>query len=188
MESSSSPSHAEAPSSSARRTGDARDETTTVWLEEALDAALDAIGTAALVSDRNGHVVIANDAGRQLYLAEGAKQIARAISDARRGRTSRFEVRALRRDARGYVLAVLRPDNLSTDERLERAGARYGLSTAQTGVLKLVSRGMSNLDVAAALGISERTVEAHVTKILAKLAVTSRAAAVARALGDDDGA
>ncbi len=152
-----------------------------------MDAALDAIGTAALVADRGNHVVIANEAGKQLYLAEGAKPIARAIADARRGRASRFEVRPLKRDGRGYVLAVLRPENPSTDERLERAGTRYGLSTAQTGVMKLISRGLSNLDIAATLGISERTVEAHVTQILLRLGVTSRAAAVARALGDDDG-
>jgi DNA-binding NarL/FixJ family response regulator len=55
------------------------------------------------------------------------------------------------------------------------------LTTRELEVLRLVAQGQSNKEAAAALGLSEHTVHRHVSNILNKLYVLSRAAAVAQA-------
>jgi ATP/maltotriose-dependent transcriptional regulator MalT len=54
---------------------------------------------------------------------------------------------------------------------------RHGLSDRELEVLRLVARGRSNRDIAAALVISEHTVARHVQNIFRKLGVSSRTAA-----------
>lgn len=55
------------------------------------------------------------------------------------------------------------------------------LTPRETEVLRLITQGASNRDIAAALVISERTVKSHITHILGKLGVASRTQAAARA-------
>lgn len=57
-----------------------------------------------------------------------------------------------------------------------------GLTPREMDVLRLIVHGNSNRSIAAALFLSERTVENHVTHILAKLGLESRTAATAFAL------
>jgi DNA-binding CsgD family transcriptional regulator len=63
--------------------------------------------------------------------------------------------------------------------RLGGADAGHGLSPRELEVLRLVAAGATNRAIAAELVLSERTVDRHVSNILAKLAVPSRAAATA---------
>lgn len=56
------------------------------------------------------------------------------------------------------------------------------LTNREAGVLAGMVRGDSNRQIAGELGITEATVKAHVTKILAKLGVAQRTQAVAQAL------
>jgi DNA-binding NarL/FixJ family response regulator len=76
-----------------------------------------------------------------------------------------------------------RPDleRLETSARSDRSGDHHGLSPRELEVLRLVASGETNRAIAAALVISERTVDRHVSNIYAKLGVSSRAAATARA-------
>ena len=72
---------------------------------------------------------------------------------------------------------------------LAQAGTSRSVSTSKTGaialtdreveVLEAVARGERNKEIALHLGISERTVKAHLTSVYNKLGVDSRAAAVA---------
>lgn len=57
------------------------------------------------------------------------------------------------------------------------------LSPRELDVLRLLARGRSNKQIAAQLGLGLRTVESHVSRLLAKLGVASRTEAVAYALG-----
>jgi NarL family two-component system response regulator LiaR len=74
-------------------------------------------------------------------------------------------------------------------ERLLKQAARFPtrpvlleagekLSARELGVLKMTARGLSNKDVASALGIKERTVKGHLADIFSKLRVASRTEAV----------
>ena len=59
--------------------------------------------------------------------------------------------------------------------------ASAGLTAREIQVLRLVAQGETNRSIGASLGLSERTVDRHVSNILAKLDVPSRTAATALA-------
>ncbi len=54
------------------------------------------------------------------------------------------------------------------------------LSPRQAQVARLIAAGLRNAEIASRLGLSERTVEKHVSAVLDRLDVTSRAAVAAR--------
>jgi DNA-binding CsgD family transcriptional regulator len=89
------------------------------------------------------------------------------VAEAEKGR--------LDRDAVNAVLA-------SAGHRIERGRVRRsaypgGLSDRETEVLRLVSRGLTNKEVAAKLDTSARTVGHHLAHVYEKIGVTTRAAA-----------
>lgn len=75
--------------------------------------------------------------------------------------------------------------------RLERESAAFatrrpaGLSPREVEILRLIAAGNTNRAIAAAVGISERTVDRHVSNIFTKLDVSTRAAATAFAYEHD---
>ena len=77
---------------------------------------------------------------------------------------------------RQHIEAVSR-----TASAWERGTAAAQLTPRETDVLSLLAQGMSNAEVATALFVSVATVRSHVHHILRKLAVRSRAEAVAHA-------
>lgn len=113
-------------------------------------------------------------------------------------------VRALRAGARGYVLKSAGPDAIGraitavahgdtwftgpVGERVRAAMAgshRRGpiaeLSARESEVLDLVARGIDNHAIGRRLFLSTKTVQNHVSTIMGKLSVNTRAEAVARA-------
>ncbi len=117
-------------------------------------------------------------------------------------------LRGLRAGARGYLLkdvdrqtlfdairAAARGETLLKPEMLGRLLARVeaappghtpsetlGLTGREGEVLSAVARGERSKEIALHLGISERTVKAHLASIYNKLGVDSRAAAISAAL------
>lgn len=100
---------------------------------------------------------------------------------------------ALRAGAIGYVLKHAEPDDLLDAIRAAAAGdspldpkaarvlledrtgrADRSLSAREEEVLRLVASGLANKLIARRLGITERTVKAHLTNIFASLGVTDR--------------
>jgi DNA-binding CsgD family transcriptional regulator len=70
-------------------------------------------------------------------------------------------------------------------ERLLAVGLPDGLTAREVDVLRLVSTGRSNPEIAAALFLSEKTVARHLSNIFTKIGVTSRTAAAAYAHDHD---
>jgi DNA-binding NarL/FixJ family response regulator len=100
---------------------------------------------------------------------------------------------ALQAGAAGYVLKTIKHDELTAAIRAVHRGetvttamsaatqlASGPLSQRELEVLGLIRQGFSNDEIASVLGISERTVRAHITAILATLRAADRAQAVAR--------
>jgi DNA-binding NarL/FixJ family response regulator len=118
--------------------------------------------------DDDDSVHAAIRAGARGYLVKGAQpaEIERAIRGVANGEVVLGAAAARRAQLH------LRP----TGGRLFRE-----LSDREEEVLELVARGLDNRAIAHRLGVSEKTVRNHVSNIFTKLAVSSRAEAVARA-------
>ncbi|MBN8564446.1 MAG: response regulator transcription factor [Leptolyngbya sp. UWPOB_LEPTO1] len=102
--------------------------------------------------------------------------------------------RGLQAGAKGYLLKETEPDELLNAIRTVHRGQQYilpdvgaklaqrlsnpELSERELEVLRLLAQGMSNADIATALGIGEGTVKSHVNRILNKLDVNDRTQAV----------
>lgn len=105
---------------------------------------------------------------------------------------------ALDAGARGYLLKDTTKEELIAAVRKIHDGDRYlppaiaarlaermirpGLTPRELDVLRLVSRGRSNKEMAAAMFVSEETVKSHMKTLFQKLGVHDRAEAVAVSL------
>jgi DNA-binding NarL/FixJ family response regulator len=88
-----------------------------------------------------------------------------------------LEKRSFDREAFRQALA------LALRERAPNSDALGDLTTREIDVLDLLVRGMTNKEIADALVISDNTVKRHLKAIFAKLDVSTRSAAVAKAIG-----
>ena len=86
------------------------------------------------------------------------------------------EVRNAVRTAAGgaLVLDEAISQRLTRRWRAGTGAASATLTARETDVLRLIARGMSNKQIASQLGLGLRTVESHVSSLLAKLGLTSR--------------
>jgi DNA-binding CsgD family transcriptional regulator len=88
--------------------------------------------------------------------------------------------------ARPFLIQAYRNAVAYTDlsgrstEALEEALVASGLTARQAEVLRLVALGGSNRDVAATLGLSDRTVQKHLERAFRQLGVKTRSAAASR--------
>lgn len=73
-------------------------------------------------------------------------------------------------------------EEMSTSGAEVPEGVFQPLSTREMEILKCITKGMSNKEIARALGISRQTVKNHMTSILRKLAVNDRTQAAVYAL------
>ena len=104
----------------------------------------------------------------------------------------------LRAGAKGYLLKDSKPNELRTAIRTVHDGQRYippnvaaklvqrmtnpELTDRELEVLQLVAQGMSNLEIGAALSITESTVKSNMNRILSKLGAKDRTQATIIAL------
>lgn len=144
----------------------------------ALDAAMDALGAPALIVDPKGGVAHANEAARLLSPDERATLVARAQSQ---GETLDGEVGRLAIRARGLPphAFVVQREGPSLKGRLALFAKHWKLTRRQAQVMEQILEGRANKEIAAALGISEKTVELHVTSTFRRVGVENRAELVA---------
>jgi DNA-binding CsgD family transcriptional regulator len=80
------------------------------------------------------------------------------------------------------ITAVARRGRISLGIEDERApSAPFGLTDREYEVLRLLVDGLSNREIGAELSISPKTAGVHISNILRKLAVPTRAAAASAA-------
>jgi len=118
------------------------------------------------------HLDVPYDAARVRVL------IALACHALRDEETSRLELEA----AKGVFERLCARGDLARVDHMARAmtpKAQTKLSPREQQVLRLIAEGATNKTIAARLSVSERTVDRHVSNILVKLDVPSRAAAIA---------
>ena len=147
-------------------------------LRGALDAALEQLGGAAFLLGPRGRLEHANAAGWQRLSRESGALVSRLHAAAAGAADPELEVQPIALPGQRGHLVIERPPDRSAE--LARAAAtRWGLTRRQTEVLALVAAGHTNARVAAELGIAPGTVELHVTAVLARAGVPSRAALIA---------
>ncbi|WBB77763.1 AAA family ATPase [Micromonospora sp. WMMD882] len=143
---------------------------------------------AQLDDDPDALLVAAADYRRDGWPAQAALALTEAAARfAGQGRT--VPARAALTDAvRGYADLGAEWDARRAEARLRPYGVRRGprsahrrsssgweaLTPAETRIVELVARGMSNPDIAGELFLSRRTVQTHVSNILGKLGLHSR--------------
>jgi two-component system, NarL family, response regulator YdfI len=112
--------------------------------------------------------------GAKGYLLKdtGRENLFRTIESAVRGET------LLQADVMAKVLAARERQETSASPK----GGGSPLSEKEVLILQFVARGYKSKEIAFDMGISERTVKAHLTSIYNKLGVDSRSQAVACAL------
>ncbi len=83
-----------------------------------------------------------------------------------------------------YIMVLIEKivDRHLAELDFEGVGRRYGLSKREVEVLELISRGLSNLEIAGRLFISEYTVKDHIKRILSKMDLPSRSGIIASLL------
>ncbi|WP_263359089.1 response regulator [Acidicapsa ligni] len=107
-------------------------------------------------------------------------------------------LRALQAGASGYLLKTMIRKDLLETIRTVHSGRRHvppevaaglaehvamdQLSEREISVLTMVARGISNKNIAAELGVTERTIKGHVSSILSKLGANDRTHAVTIAM------
>lgn len=80
-----------------------------------------------------------------------------------------------------HLVLHAEPFAVDADTMLQAAVTRWGPTVRQTEALRHVLDGVSNKEIARRMGVSPRTVEVHVTALLDKAGVDSRARLIARA-------
>lgn len=85
-------------------------------------------------------------------------------------------------DGEAYVTPALAAELLVEFSRARPQDALSSLTPRESGVLELLSRGLTNREIGEHLHLAEKTVKHHMTSILQKLHVRSRTEAVALAL------
>jgi hypothetical protein len=129
-----------------------------------LDAALAEIPSAAFIMSVAGSVMEANGVGA-LRLESGGIELRRRLSDAVLSPHAGLSFRVTKVGAEGASprFLVVEVATLGGLQKVQSAGLRWGLSRREMEVLVALAQGMPTRTIAAELGISERTVEAHLT-------------------------
>lgn len=162
-----------------------------------LGTLLEVVDASVFVLTRDGQVIVANERGRSLLESHNEAirpLLHQAISAPNVSTTREVTVAALgalriwRRNfavaERGlHALVMVEPKapvETTLDGALENAARVWGLTSRQKEVFRHVLEGWSNKEIASNLRMARRTVEVHISAVLDKADVESRARLIAR--------
>lgn len=141
---------------------------------------LEAVVGPAFIIGQNGRVLEANSRG-SAWLSADRTAAVEALRNAIHGDRSTFS--AIRVDMKSSPVAWFVFQSASppgSGRRFDQRIRDWRLTPRQIEVARLLSKGLSNKAIAAELNCAEKTVELHVTAVLRKAEVDSRAALLAR--------
>ncbi len=149
-------------------------------LAASLEASLESVGSPAFITNASGHVLHANSAGHARLSADrrGTQELLVAKIRGRLGDDA-LMTRIVVPGMPEHWLVVLRDGEQQLAGQARRASAHWRLTPRQSEVLSLVVRGLANASIALVLGCAEHTVALHVSAILDRAGVDSRAALAA---------
>jgi DNA-binding CsgD family transcriptional regulator len=160
------------------------EQTTSEELHAMLGAVLDAIPGAALLVTAEGGLVASNAHARQWLESDGAREEALRAA---RWRRSTADLALTEIEGASGVVLLVRPPGDPANSPAATSPSDWGLTPREQDILSLLLDGRSNRTIAAALDVGERTVETHLSAMLAKAGVASRAELVARASASTPG-
>jgi DNA-binding CsgD family transcriptional regulator len=151
-----------------------------LW-ESAVEVTLEAVPRVAFITDEAGRVLHANSAGRAVHDAHPSETRA-ALREALAApeESSGYRRSAIQAAGRAPIYLLVQLARGGLDGQVAVAARRWGLTARQTEVLALLVSGEANKTISAKLLCAERTTELHVTTILRKAQVDSRAALLAK--------
>lgn len=154
------------------------------------DPTVGALRLSDVIATADWHAL---DLYREVYRPAGVEYLMELALPAPVTRTRRF---ILERDSRDFserdrlVLDLLRPHLAAARERVDEpttdaaAAAHVDVLTSrELEVLRLVARGLTNIEISRCLFVAPSTVRTHLENTFRKLEVGTRTAAVARAFG-----
>jgi DNA-binding CsgD family transcriptional regulator len=151
------------------------------WVAATMKALLSSTGAATMVFRRPMRLLYCNAPARAL-LATDRVALQAGLRDELAGRGDGTWIVQVLPGIEGpeHFLAMRRAPPCDPAPRTAAAVARMGLTAAQARVLERVARGQSNRVIASGLSCSESAVEQHVSALLRRYEVESRAELVAR--------
>jgi DNA-binding CsgD family transcriptional regulator len=144
-----------------------------LW-RSALEATLAHVGAPAFVLAVDGGIEVANRAGHEWLDRDRT-----TVQELLRTRPPALEVTPFTGAGQRGALCIYRGVTPGHAPRVLAAAARWQLTPRQTEVLGLLARGHTNARIATELACAEGTVEIHVSRILDRAQVASRAALIA---------
>jgi len=158
--------------------------------EQAFISALEAIPQSAYLVDGAARIVAANTRAQRQLEGRNRSKEGRLCEWVRSARNSSVpgailelpEATVSSITARGlpiHYLVVERPSNAVLEQRVLVSTRKWALTPRQSEILRWVAEGESNKDIACRFACSQRSVEHHVSGILAKSGFQSRAALAA---------
>ena len=150
-------------------------------LRALVDALLEQLTCPAFVLAAQGEILHRNAAGQRWLATDHGRHgewLTRAGSD---GNDAFRVIRIQPADEGEERRLVLYVGEDGPGQRMHLVAKEWGFSARETEVLELLSEGCSNRAIAERLGLTERTVEAHMTSMIAKAQVESRMQLLARA-------
>lgn len=141
-----------------------------------LPGGIDGLETTRRIVERSSARVIALTASTDEARMMGVLRVG-AAGYVRKDAEPEVLLAAVRAVARGRTYI-----DPSVGRQLARVNGTGDLTSREVEVLRQVALGLSNKEIAVALGVSEETIKTHVTHLLVKLEVDNRAQATVQAL------